>query len=81
MLDVQRVTNTIQLNNSGRQLVPRFDNSDRKRNLVARQVGQLMRKFEAMASKILIGWCFEKLFKEEVHPPMEHVIHQDPVRA
>ncbi len=36
------------INNFGWQLVPRFDNSDRKCKLAACQVGQLMTKFEMM---------------------------------
>ncbi len=69
------------INNFGRQLVPRFDNVDSKCNLAACQMGQLMTKFEAMTTKIRIGWRFEELINGEVYPPMECVIHQDQVRA
>ncbi len=67
--------------NFGRQLVPRFDNADRKSNLAACQMRQVMAKFEAMTTKIGICWCLEKLINGEVHPFMENVVHQDQVRA
>ncbi len=69
------------INNFGRQLVPRFDNADRKGKLAACQMRQMMAKFEAMATKIGICWCLEELINKEVHPSMENVIHQDQVHA
>ncbi len=69
------------INNLRRQLVPQFDNSDRKYKLVACQVEQLMTMFEAMATEIWIGWCLDELGNLEVHRPMKYVIHQDQVRA
>ncbi len=62
---------------SGGDLFHGFDNADRKSNLVACQMGQLMVKFEAMATKMWICWRLETLVNGEVHPPMEYVIHQD----
>ncbi len=44
-------------------------------------MGQLMARFEAMATKIRSGRRFEELINGEVHPPTEYVIHQDQVRA
>ncbi len=67
--------------NFGRQLVPRFDNADRKCKLAACQMGQLMTKFEAMTTKIWICWRLEELVNGAIHPPMKYVIHQDQVRA
>ncbi len=69
------------INNFGRQLVPRFDNADKKGKLAVCQMRQLMAKFEAMATKIGICWCLEELIDGEVHPSMENVVHQDQVRA
>ncbi len=69
------------INNSGRQLVPCFDNADRKSKFAACQMGQLIAKFEAMATKIWNCWCLEELFNREDHPPIEYVMHQDQVRA
>ncbi len=65
------------INNFGRQLVPRFDNADRKGKLAACQMRQLMAKFEARATKIGISWYLEELIKGKVHLSMENVIHQD----
>ncbi len=69
------------INKFGRQLVPRFDNANRKCKLAACQMRQLMTKFKAMATKIGIGWCLEELINGEVHPSMENVVNQDQVRA
>ncbi len=69
------------INTLGRQLVPQFDHSDRKRKLAACQVGQLMTKFEATATKISIDWYLEELFNGEAHTSMEYIIHQDQVCA
>ncbi len=69
------------INSFGRQLVPRYDNADRKGKLAACQMRQLNAKFEAMATKIGICWCLEELINGEVHLSMENVIHQDQVRA
>ncbi len=69
------------INNFGRQLVPRFDNADRKGKLAACQMRQLMAKFEAMATKIGICWCLEELINGEVPPSMENVVDQDQVSA
>ncbi len=87
----QGVTNTIKtefegffrgkINDFGRQLVPRFDNADRKCKLAACQMGQLRAKFEAMATKIWICWRLEEVINGEFHLLMEYVIHQDQVRA
>ncbi len=68
-------------NNFGRQLVPRFDNANRKNTLAACQMRQLKTKFEPMVTKIWIGRCLEELIIVEVHPPMEYVVHQDQVSA
>ncbi len=69
------------INKFGRQLVPGFDNADRKCKLAACQMGPLMAKFEARATKIWNCWRLEKFINGEVHPAMEYVIHQDQVRA
>ncbi len=69
------------INKFGWQLVPRFDNADRKGKLAACQMGQLMTKFEAVATKIRICWCLEELINVDVHPPMEYVRYQDLLRA
>ncbi len=85
--DKQGVLNTIKtefddffqgrINNFGWQLVPLFDDADRKSKLAVCRMGQLMVNFEAMATKIWICWRLEELIIGEVHPPMEYVIHQD----
>ncbi len=69
------------INNFGRQLVPRFDNVDRRGKLSACQMRQRMAKFKAMATKIGISWCREELINGEVHPSMEKVIHNDKARG
>ncbi len=66
--------------NIGRQLVPRFGNADRKSELAACQMGQLMTKLEVMATKNWIGGCLGELVSGEFHPLMEYVIHQDQAR-
>ncbi len=62
------------INDFGRQLVPRLDKAARKSKLATCQMGQLMAKFEVMATKIWICWRLEGLINGEVHPPMEYVI-------
>ncbi len=44
-------------------------------------MGQLMAKFEAMAAKIWMGWCFEELINGEFESPLEYVMQLDQVRA
>ncbi len=69
------------INNFGWQLVPRFNNADRKCELVAWQMGQLIVKFEAIATKIWICWRLKEFINWEVYPPMEYVIHHDQIRT
>ncbi len=47
------------INDFGLQLVPRFHDLGRKPTLAACQAGQLMSKFEAMATKIWICRCLK----------------------